>query len=109
MTFNVNRGTGALGGQAAEVGNDNDANKFWSDNIHWIVLIAVVSAISGCCLTLCLVYFVLLNAASKPPVETTHAKTVEMQSENDPENPKDARPETEGDSTQDVPEVVYSE
>ena len=80
----------------------------WRDNIHWIVLIAVVSAICGCCLTLCLVYVVLLNAAPKP-IETTHAKTVEMQSKNAAKSPKDAQLDTEGDSTQEVPEVVFSD
>ena len=101
-------GAGASGGQAADVGNDNDANKFWSDNIHWIVLIAAVSAICGCCLTVSSVYFVLFNAASKP-TETTQTKIVEMQSKNDVESLKDAQPDTEGDSTQEVPEVVYSD
>ena len=102
------RGTGTLGGHAADFGNDNDADNLWSDNSHWIVLIAVVSAICGCCWTLCLIYFVLFNAASKRK-EETHAKTVEMEIENDVESPKDAQPDTEGDSTQEVPEVVYSD
>ena len=100
------RGAGASGGQAADVGNDRCA--CWKDNIHWIVLIAVVSAICGCCFTLCFQYFVRSNAASKP-IETTHAKTVEMESKNDVESPKDAQPDTEGDSTQEVPDVVYSD
>ena len=104
----MHRGTGALGRQAAGVGNDKDGDNFWSDNMHWIVLIAVVSAICGCCWILCFVYFVLSNAASKRK-EATHAKTVEMQSKNIVESPRDAQPDTEGDSTQEAPEVVYSD
>ena len=50
----------------------------------------------------------LSNAASKS-IEATHAKTVEMSSKNDVENPKDAQPDTDGDTNKEVIEVVYSD
>ena len=36
MTFNMYRDTDALGGDAEDVGNNEDEDDFWSDKIHSI-------------------------------------------------------------------------